>query len=224
MEKFNNILIEFEGIDGIGKTSLIKQVKNRLQIDKSIFNNLVLEAPYHQHRSYNFLKDLMIFVPRNSQETTLMLKEFPKQMLKNMKYREKILKKSLEKNLVLGDRSYLSTAVYNKLKIYQNEIPQEVLTEIFQKRIQPKFTFILIGKPLRKHSLNKFDSFIINNYQKVNDTYLDLLNKYYKKENYKIIYVDDYFLENYQTVIKEIVQIICNLVITNIEVTLEKGG
>ena len=103
--KYKNKLIVFEGIDGVGKTTIALELKRTLKrkgIPVIFYENYELKHP-----GFNPLKPLVKKIPITGSYLFF---------LSSAIYKSQVIKKLLKKHWVICDRYFYSTMAYHKAK------------------------------------------------------------------------------------------------------------
>ena len=177
-------IIVFEGIEGSGKTHHINKVSKYL--DKKKIKYLKIREPggslnsekirrliLDKKSSFNIQTDLLLYLAARSENINL-------------------IRKFYKKKIILIDRFSDSTIAYQH---YGMGIDLKIINTInnfLLKNIKINFTFLnvvnkknLVLRLKKRKSLNRYDQFDINFYNKVQKGFLKLAKL--KKESYKII-------------------------------------
>lgn len=190
----------FEGIDNVGKTTIINSVKKILE-EKY---NLVCEIIPFPGSGLNTLGGLVYDVHHNTQKYfSYELNPTSLQLLHVASHIDNIVTKILpaiaENKIILLDRFWWSTLAYG----LGNKIPEELLKDI----IKPELYYwndIEINKYFVIERKNKNSDYPIEVTQKICETYKELMNK--TSNAYEIV--------NDQTV-EETTELILNYIINN---------
>lgn len=102
-----NKLIVFEGIDGVGKTTICKELKKELK--KRRIRAVVYEDYEQKNQGFNILKPFIKQAAGLSIDTSLLF------YLSSAVYKSEIIKKLLRKQWVICDRYIYSTIAYHKI-------------------------------------------------------------------------------------------------------------
>jgi len=177
-------VIVFEGIEGSGKSFHLSKVSNyfkKRKIDHikirepgGCFNsekirNLIL----NNKSSFNRNTDLLLYLAARSENIDL-------------------LKKNYRKKIILIDRFIDSTIAYQHYGLGVNLKLINMINNYLLNDFRIDFTFLnivnknnMIKRLKLRKSLNRYDKFNVNFYQKVQRGYLRLANK--KKRKYRIV-------------------------------------
>ena len=177
-------IIVFEGIEGSGKSHHIKKVSNFLDKKKikyvkirepggSVNSEKIRRLILNKKSSFNTHTDLLLYLASRSENINL-------------------IKNSYKKKIILIDRFTASTIAYQH---YGMGIDLKIINTINQfllKNIKVNFTFLnvvnkknLFQRLKNRKSLNRYDQFNINFYNKVQKGFLKLAKS--NKKSYKII-------------------------------------
>ena len=202
----NKPLIVFEGIEGSGKTTLIKHVEKYLKKNKKKFikfrepggtknSEKLRKIVLNNKSNFNSKSDLLLYLASRSENF------------------EKIIKKNYKKKILVIDRFTDSTLAY---QYYGMGIQKSLIIKINKfliGNINPDITFInLVNKKNLKKRLNKrlnknkYDKFNYNFYSKVQKGFIKLSRN--KKKKYFIIDSNNNLRKNKKLVIKEINKIL----------------
>ncbi len=171
------IIITFEGIEGSGKTTHLKNVANYL--NKKKINFIVLREPggsknaekirkliLNNKNNFNVKTDLLLYLASRSENV------------------EKIIKRSYKKKIILIDRFTDSTLAYQYygMKIDKNIIKK--LNKFILGNIKVDYTFLnlinsknLINRLSKRKKLNRYDKFNSLFYAKVQNGFKKMANQ-----------------------------------------------
>ncbi len=177
-------VIVFEGIEGSGKSYHISQLAKYL--DKKRISYIKIREPGGSLNAEKIRKIILNKKSNFNKETDLLLYQAARS--ENMS----ILKKNYKKKIILIDRFIDSTIAYQHYGLGVNISLIRYLNNYLLKDFSIDFTFLnIVNKKnmlkrlkLRK-SLNRYDKFKNNFYQKVQNGYLKLSKK--NKTKYQII-------------------------------------
>ena len=177
-------IIVFEGIEGSGKSHHINKVSKYL--DKKKINYIKIREPggslnsekirrliLNKKSNFNIYTDLLLYLAARSENINL-------------------IKKSYKKKIILIDRFTDSTIAYQHygMGVYLNII--NIINKFLLKNIKVNFTFLnvvnkknLFQRLKNRKSLNRYDQFDMNFYNKVQKGFLKLAKS--NKKSYKII-------------------------------------
>ena len=177
-------VIVFEGIEGSGKSYHSKKVSNYLKKKKiahiiirepggSINSEIIRKLILNKKSKFNKNTDLLLYLASRSENIS-------------------ILKKNFRKKIILIDRFTDSTLAYQHYGFDVNKNLINTINQYLLKDFKVDFTFINIvnKKNLNKRlksrkSLNRYDQFNYNFYEKVQRGFLKLSKK--NKKKYQII-------------------------------------
>jgi len=177
-------VIVFEGIEGSGKSYHSKKVSNYLKKKKiahiiirepggSINSEIIRKLILNKKSKFNKNTDLLLYLASRSENIS-------------------ILKKNFRKKIILIDRFTDSTLAYQHYGFDVNKNLINTINQYLLKDFKVDFTFLNIvnKKNLNKRlksrkSLNRYDQFNYNFYEKVQRGFLKLSKK--NKKKYQII-------------------------------------
>ena len=177
-------LIVFEGIEGSGKTTLIKYISNYLKSKKLSFINIrepggnknsekIRKLILNKKNKFNSFTDLMLYLAARSENI------------------EKVIKKNYKKKIILLDRFTDSTIAYQHYGMGLDKTLINKINKILLNNIKPNLVFLnLINmknvryRLYRRKNKNRYDKFDINFYKKVQIGFIKLSKN---KSNYVII-------------------------------------
>ena len=177
-------IIVFEGIEGSGKSHHINKISKYL--DKKKFSYLKIREPggslnsekirrliLNKKSNFNIHTDLLLYLAARSENINL-------------------IKKFYKKKIILVDRFTDSTIAYQHYGMGIDLKIINIINKFLLKNIKVNFTFLNIvnkknlSQRLKKRkSLNRYDQFDINFYNKVQKGFLKLAKS--NKKSYKII-------------------------------------
>ena len=177
-------IIVFEGIEGSGKTHHINNVSKYL--DKEKINYIKIREPggslnsekirkliLNKKSNFNINTDLLLYLAARSENINL-------------------IKKSYKKKIILIDRFTDSTIAYQHYGMGVNVKIINIINKFLLKNIKVNFTFLnvvnkknLFQRLKNRNSLNRYDQFDMNFYNKVQKGFLKLAKS--NKKTYKII-------------------------------------
>ena len=181
---FKKPVIVFEGIEGSGKTHHIKQISKYLKKNKIKFikfrepggspnSEIIRKLILNKKSNFNKNTDLLLYLAARSE---------------NINH----LKKHYNKRVILIDRFIDSTLAYQhygfgvNLKLIKN------INNYLLKGFRIKFTFLnvvnqknMIKRLKHRKSLNRYDNFKKDFYQRVQNGFIKLSKK--NKKNYQVI-------------------------------------
>ena len=182
---YNKPIIVFEGIEGSGKSHHIKQVVNYLKKKKAKFINI--REPGGSNNSEK-IRRLILNNKSDLDKFSDLLLYFAARN-ENI---EKIIKKNYKKKIILIDRFTDSTIAYQHYGMGVDLKIINTINKFLLKDIKVNFTFLnvvnkknLFQRLKNRKSLNRYDQFNINFYNKVQKGFLKLAKS--NKKSYKII-------------------------------------
>ena len=177
-------IIVFEGIEGSGKSHHINKVSKYLDKKKisyikirepggSINSEKIRRLILNKKSNFNINTDLLLYLAARSENINL-------------------LKKSYKKKIILIDRFIDSTIAYQHYGMGVNLKIINSINKFLLKNIKVNFTFLnvvnkknLFQRLKNRKSLNRYDQFDMNFYNKVQKGFLKLAKL--NKKSYKII-------------------------------------
>ena len=177
-------IIVFEGIEGSGKSHHINKVSKYL--DKKKINYIKIREPggslnsekirrliLNKKSNFNIYTDLLLYLAARSENINL-------------------IKKSYKKKIILIDRFTDSTIAYQHYGMGVDLKIINFINRFLLKNIKVNFTFLnvvnkknLFQRLKNRKSLNRYDQFDMNFYNKVQKGFLKLAKS--SKKSYKII-------------------------------------
>ena len=177
-------IIVFEGIEGSGKSHHINKVSKYL--DKKKINYIKIREPggslnsekirrliLNKKSNFNIYTDLLLYLAARSENINL-------------------IKKSYKKKIILIDRFTDSTIAYQHYGMGVDLNIINTINKFLLKNIKVNFTFLnvvnkknLFQRLKNRKSLNRYDQFDMNFYNKVQKGFLKLAKS--NKKSYKII-------------------------------------
>ena len=177
-------IIVFEGIEGSGKSHHINKVSKFL--DKMKINYIKIREPggspnsekirrliLNKKSNFNIYTDLLLYLAARSENINL-------------------IKKSYKKKIILIDRFIDSTIAYQHYGMGADLKIINTINKFLLKNIKVNFTFLnvvnkknLFQRLKNRKSLNRYDQFDMNFYNKVQKGFLKLAKS--NKKSYKII-------------------------------------
>ena len=202
---FKKPIIVFEGIEGSGKSSHIKKVSNFL--DKKNIEYIKIREPggslnsekirrliLNKKSNFNIHTDLLLYLAARSENISL-------------------IKKFYKKKIILIDRFTDSTIAYQHYGMGIDLKIINIINKFLLKNIKVTFTFLnvvnkknLFQRLKKRKSLNRYDQFDMNFYNKVQRGFLKLAKL--KKKSYKIIDSNLDIKKNEDLVINQIKKLI----------------
>ena len=177
-------IIVFEGIEGSGKSHHIKKVSNFLDKKKikyikirepggSLNSEKIRKLILNKKSDFNVHTDLLLYLAARSENISL-------------------IKKFYKKKIILIDRFTDSTIAYQHFGMGVDLKIINIINRFLLKNIKVNFTFLnvvnkqnLFQRLKKRKSLNRYDQFNMNFYNKVQKGFLKLAKL--KKKSYKII-------------------------------------
>ena len=177
-------VIVFEGIEGSGKSYHSKKVSNYLK--KKKIAHIIIREPGGSINSEKIRKLILNKKSKFNKNTDLLL------YLASRSENISILKKNFRKKIILIDRFTDSTLAYQHYGFDVNKNLINTINQYLLKDFKVDFTFLNIvnKKNLNKRlksrkSLNRYDQFNYNFYERVQRGFLKLSRK--NKKKYQII-------------------------------------
>ena len=177
-------VIVFEGIEGSGKSYHSKKVSNYLK--KKKIAHIIIREPGGSINSEKIRKLILNKKSKFNKNTDLLL------YLASRSENISILKKNFRKKIILIDRFTDSTLAYQHYGFDVNKNLINTINQYLLKDFKIDFTFLNIvnKKNLNKRlksrkSLNRYDQFNYNFYEKVQRGFLKLSKK--NKKKYQVI-------------------------------------
>ena len=177
-------IIVFEGIEGSGKSHHINKISKYLDKKKvsyikirepggSLNSEKIRRLILNKKSDFNIHTDLLLYLAARSENINL-------------------IKKSYKKKIILIDRFTDSTIAYQHYGMGADLKIINIINKFLLKNIKVNFTFLnvvnkknLFQRLKNRKSLNRYDQFDMNFYNKVQKGYLKLAKL--KKKSYKII-------------------------------------
>jgi len=177
-------IIVFEGIEGSGKSHHINKVSNFLKKNKikvikirepggSFNSEKIRKLILNKKSNFNENTDLLLYLAARSENINL-------------------IKKSYKKKIILIDRFTDSTIAYQHYGMGVDLKIINIINRFLLKKIKINFTFLnivnkknLFQRLKKRKSLNRYDQFDINFYNKVQKGFLKLAKS--NKKSYKLI-------------------------------------
>ena len=202
---FKKPVIVFEGIEGSGKSFHIDNVSKFLS--KKKISHIKLREPGGCINSEKIRKLILNNKSTFNRETDLLL------YIASRSENIDILKKNLNKKIILIDRFVDSTIAYQHYGLGVNINLIKLINKELLKNFSINFTFLntvnnsnMIKRLKLRKSLNRYDKFNNNFYQRVQKGFLKLAHKNQKK--YKIIDSNLDIKKNHSIIIEKINQLI----------------
>ena len=198
-------VIVFEGIEGSGKSYHSKKVSNYLKKKKiahiiirepggSINSEIIRKLILNKKSKFNKNTDLLLYLASRSENIS-------------------ILKKNFRKKIILIDRFTDSTLAYQHYGFDVNKNLINTINQYLLKDFKVDFTFLNIvnKKNLNKRlksrkSLNRYDQFNYNFYERVQKGFLKLSRK--NKKKYQIIDSNLNIKDNLSLILKKVNKLI----------------
>ena len=180
----NKPIIAFEGIEGSGKSLHIKNLSNYLNKKKIKYIKIrepggsknsekIRRLILNKKSNFNTHTDLLLYLAARSENISL-------------------IKKAYKKKIILIDRFTDSTIAYQHYGMGVDLKIINIINRFLLKNIKVNFTFLnvvnkknLLQRLKKRKSLNRYDQFEMNFYNKVQNGYLKLAKM--NKKLYKII-------------------------------------
>ena len=202
---FKKPVIVFEGVEGSGKSYHILNVSRYLK--KRKIKYIKIREPGGSSNAEKIRKLVLNNKSNFNQNTDLLL--YLAARSENMD----LLKKNFRKKIILIDRFIDSTVAYQHYGLGVNLNLINLINKYLLKNIKIDFTFLNIvnkknmSKRLKdRKSLNRYDKFDYNFYQKVQKGFLKISKK--NKKKYQIINSNLDINENKSLIIKQINKLI----------------
>ena len=177
-------IIVFEGIEGSGKSHHILKVSRYLKEKKISY--IKIREPGGNAKSEKIRKLILNNKSSFNKETDLLL------YLAARSENVNLLKKNYKKKIILIDRFVDSTIAYQHYGLGVNLKLIKSINDHLLKKFKIDFTFLnivskknMIKRLKLRKSLNRYDKFNSNFYQKVQNGYLKISKR--KKNNYQIV-------------------------------------
>ena len=198
-------LIVFEGVEGSGKTTLIKYISSYLKNKKLSFINIrepggnknsekIRKLILNKKNKFNSFTDLMLYLAARSENI------------------EKVIKKNYKKKIILLDRFTDSTIAYQHYGMGLDKTLINKINKILLNNIKPNLVFLnlinmknLRYRLYRRKNKNRYDKFDINFYKKVQSGFIKLSKN---KSNYIIIDSNKNLSHNKKKVLESIKKLI----------------
>jgi len=198
-------LIVFEGIEGTGKSTLIKYIGNYLKKKNINFikirepggnknSELIRKLILSKKNNFNSFTDLMLYFAARSENV------------------EKLVSKHYDKKILLIDRFTDSTLAYQHYGMGLDKLLISKINQILLNKIKPQITFLCLinEKNLRKRlklrkNRNRYDNFKIKFYKKVQNGFLKISKN---RKDYILINSNKNLVENKKKVLNHILKFI----------------
>ena len=198
-------IISFEGVEGSGKTTHIKNIE-RFLIKKKI-NYLKFREPGGSKNSEKIRKLILSNKSNFTKFTDLLL-----YMASRNENYHNIIKKNYRKKIILIDRFTDSTIAYQHFGMGLDKKIIRILNKFILNKIEPDFIFLnivnkknLIYRLKSRNNKNRYDKFKFVFYNKVQNGYLKLAKN---KKKYIIINLNKNIFENKKIIINKIQEIL----------------
>ena len=198
-------IIVFEGIEGSGKSHHINKISKYL--DKKKINYIKIREPggslnsekirrliLNKKSNFNIYTDLLLYLAARSENIN-------------------IIKKFYKKKIILIDRFTDSTIAYQHYGMDVDLKIINIINRFLLKNIKVNFTFLnvvnkknLFLRLKKRKSLNRYDQFDMNFYNKVQKGFLKLAKS--NKKSYKIIDSNLDIKKNEDLIINQIIKLI----------------
>jgi len=177
-------IIVFEGVEASGKSHHISVIANYLKNKKISF--IKLREPGGSRNSEKIRRIILNKKTKFKKETDLLL------YLASRSENIDLINKYYKKKVILIDRFVDSTIAYQHYGMGIDKNIIKVLNRFLLKKIKVKFTFLntvsknnLLLRLKKRKSLNRYDKFKLNFYDKVQKGYLKIAKS--NPKSYKII-------------------------------------
>ena len=198
-------IIVFEGIEGSGKSHHINKVSNFLKKNKikfikirepggSLNSEKIRRLILNKKSNFNTHTDLLLYLAARSENISL-------------------IKKTYKKKIILIDRFTDSTIAYQHFGMGVDLKIINTINRFLLKNIKVNFTFInivnkknLFQRLKKRKSLNRYDQFDMNFYNKVQNGFLKLAKL--NKKSYKVINSNLDIKKNEDLIVKQLKKLI----------------
>ncbi len=198
-------VIVFEGIEGSGKSYHISNISNYLK--KKGINHIKIREPGGSFNSEKIRKLILNSKSNFNKNTDLLL------YLAARSENIDLIKKNFRKKIILIDRFIDSTIAYQHYGLGVNFKLISTINKYLLKDIKIDFTFLntvnkknMIKRLKLRKSLNRYDKFNSNFYQRVQKGFIKLSKKNNRK--YMVIDSNQEIDNNKNIIIKKIVKLI----------------
>jgi len=199
-------IIVFEGIEGSGKTTHVKNVSNYLSKNNKKF--IKIREPGGDNNSEKIRKLILSNKSTFNKTTDLLL-----YLAARSENIENIIKKNYKKKIILIDRFVDSTLAYQHYGMGINKNLINLINKFLLRNIKVNFTFLnlvnefnLKDRLSKRKNLNRYDKFKISFYKNVQNGFIKIANK--NKNKYLIINSDNNIKANKIIIIDKIKKII----------------
>ena len=195
-------IIVFEGIEGSGKSLHIENVAKYLKKNNIDFvkirepggnpnsekiRNLILD----NRSKFNNTTDLLLYLAARSENV------------------EKVIKKNINKRVILIDRFKDSTVAYQHYGMGVNLSLINFVNKFLLKNINVTFTFLnivnaknLLSRLKKRKNLNRYDRFEISFYKRVQNGFMKIIKN--NKKKYLLINSNNDINKNKEIIIKQV--------------------
>ena len=198
-------IIVFEGIEGSGKSHHINKVSNFLKKHKikfikirepggSLNSEKIRRLILSKKSNFNTHTDLLLYLAARSENMSL-------------------IKKTYKKKIILIDRFTDSTIAYQHFGMGVDLKIINTINRFLLKNIKVNFTFLnvvnkknLFQRLKKRKSLNRYDQFDMNFYNKVQNGFLKLAKL--NKKSYKVINSNLDIKKNEDLIVKQLKKLI----------------
>ena len=198
-------IIVFEGIEGSGKSHHINKVSNFLKKNKikfikirepggSLNSEKIRRLILNKKSNFNTHTDLLLYLAARSENISL-------------------IKKNYKKKIILIDRFTDSTIAYQHFGMGVDLKIINTINRFLLKNIKVNFTFLnvvnkknLFQRLKKRKSLNRYDQFDMNFYNKVQNGFLKLAKL--NKKSYKVINSNLDIKKNEDLIVKQLKKLI----------------
>ena len=198
-------IIVFEGIEGSGKSHHINKVSNFLKKNKikfikirepggSLNSEKIRRLILNKKSNFNTHTDLLLYLAARSENMSL-------------------IKKTYKKKIILIDRFTDSTIAYQHFGMGVDLKIINTINRFLLKNIKVNFTFLnvvnkknLFQRLKKRKSLNRYDQFDMNFYNKVQNGFLKLAKL--NKKSYKVINSNLDIKKNEDLIVKQLKKLI----------------
>ena len=198
-------IIVFEGIEGSGKTHHINKICKYL--DKKKISYIKIREPGGSINSEKIRKLILNKKSKFNPQTDLLL------YLAARSENINLIRRYYKKKIILIDRFTDSTIAYQHYGMGVNLNTIKIINKFLLKNIKIQFTFLnivnkknLFLRLKKRKSLNRYDQFDMNFYNKVQKGYLKLAKS--NKKFYKIIDSNSEIKSNEKLIIDQLKKII----------------
>ena len=197
-------LIVFEGIEGTGKSTQIKNVCNFLKNKKIKF--LKIREPGGTKNSEKIRRLLLSNKSKFNKITDLFL------IMASRSEKNDVIKKNYKKKIILVDRFIYSTIAYQSVGMGINTEIINKLNNFLLGNVKPNFIFLhttnmknLKKRLFNRKNKNRYDKFNHNFYKKTQDGFIKLLKK---KKNVMIVDTSKSLISNKVQILNKVNKLI----------------